>query len=69
MKCVKCGFVQSDCFQIPTPSGWLCQDCGRNRISELESALREFCQRVERGEIRSERTYRKFKELLGGSIQ
>ena len=34
----------------------------------LESALREFCTRVERGEIRSEKTYMKFKALLEDKV-
>jgi hypothetical protein len=35
------------------------------RIKVLEEALLEFCERVERGEVRSRRTYRKFNQLLG----
>lgn len=69
MKCVKCGFVQSDRFQLPTPTGWLCQDCAHKRINLLESALRHFCTRVESGEIKSAKTYRKFKELLGEPVK
>jgi len=45
------------------PYGVLCNDAA-NRITLLESALREFCSRVERGEIRSVQTYNKFKQLL-----
>ena len=40
---------------------------GENKV--LSSALREFCERVERGEIKSVRTYKKFKELLGEPIE
>lgn len=45
------------------PYGVLCNDAA-NRILALESALREFCSRVEHGEIRSVNTYKKFKQLL-----
>ncbi len=34
------------------------------RIEELESAMWEFCNRCDRGEIRSTYTYKRFKELL-----
>lgn len=33
---------------------------------ELKSGMQEFVDRVDRGEVRSKRTYAKFKELLGG---
>lgn len=33
-------------------------------ILELRSAIREFCDRVESGEVRSSYTYGKFKQLL-----
>jgi len=44
----------------------LCQDHKRiaKENMELRIALREFCERVERGEVRSVRTYNKFKQLL-----
>lgn len=52
---------------------WLCPTCAcfalTDTINTYRSALREFCQRVERGEIRSVNTYKKFKELLGEPIQ
>ena len=35
------------------------------RIKELEGYLSWFCERVEKGEVRSIRTYAKFKEVLG----
>jgi hypothetical protein len=35
-----------------------------DRIEQLEAALREFCDRVDRGEVRSVKTYAKFKALL-----
>lgn len=31
---------------------------------EIRAAMREFCDRVDKGEVRSKRTYAKFKELL-----
>ena len=34
------------------------------RIEQLEDALREFCDRVDRGEVRSVKTYARFKKLL-----
>lgn len=34
------------------------------RIAQLEAALREFCDRVDRGEVKSVTTYAKFKALL-----
>ena len=34
------------------------------RIQELEDALRWFCSRVEAGEVRSKRTYERFRKLL-----
>lgn len=34
------------------------------RLREIESAAREFCERCERGEIRSSRTYRRFRAAL-----
>ena len=37
----------------------------RDEIERLRAAMTEFCERVERGEIRSRRTYAKFNELLG----
>lgn len=36
------------------------------RLRALESAAREFCERCERGEIRSEQTYRRFRAALDG---
>ncbi len=35
------------------------------KIREMSAAMNEFCDRVEAGEIRSRRTYGKFKEILG----
>jgi hypothetical protein len=35
------------------------------RINDLGEAMREFCKRVEAGEVQSVRTYAKFKALLG----
>lgn len=68
IRCHKCGTNRPGVWGVDK-SGWLCAPCWAisrgERINLLESALREFCQRVERGEIRSVRTYRKFKELLG----
>ena len=55
------------CHHQNIPYGNLCNDAA-NRIILLESALRNFCQRVERGEIKSARTYKKFKELLGEAM-
>lgn len=34
------------------------------RVLQLEQAIAEFVQRVENGEIRSSRTYKRFKEIL-----
>jgi hypothetical protein len=36
---------------------------------ELRAAMREFVERVDRGEVRSTRTYAKFKALLGEEVQ
>ena len=54
-------FTHKSAFRSP--------ECFKSEILHLKNALREFCQRVERGEIKSERTYRKFKELLGEPIK
>lgn len=35
------------------------------RIEQLESAMRTFVERCEKGEILSKKTYAQFKELLG----
>lgn len=34
------------------------------RIKELKEAMQEFVNRVDKGEVRSVKTYTKFKELL-----
>jgi hypothetical protein len=39
-------------------------DEAADRIAQLEAALREFCDRVDRGEVKSVTTYAKFKALL-----
>jgi len=36
----------------------------RNRIEELEKAMQWFVDRCDKGEVRSKRTYARFKELL-----
>lgn len=36
-----------------------------NTLEELRAAMQEFVDRVDKGEVRSKRTYAKFKELLG----
>ena len=36
----------------------------RERVKELESLMREFVDRVDRGEVRSKKTYAKFKGAL-----
>lgn len=36
----------------------------RERIAELESLMQEFVDRVDRGEVRSKRTYQAFKKAL-----
>jgi hypothetical protein len=33
-------------------------------VAELKLAMQEFCDRVDRGEARSRKTYARFKELL-----
>jgi hypothetical protein len=38
---------------------------GLRILRDTQTAITEFCERVERGEIRSKRTYAKFCELLG----
>lgn len=72
MKCAKCGTEEGNTWGLDANNQWQCACCSMiargERINLLESALREFCQRVERGEIKSVRTYRKFKELLGETI-
>ena len=35
-----------------------------DRVKELEDSMRNFCSRVDRGEVRSKRTYAEFQELL-----
>lgn len=35
------------------------------RVTALEEAMGEFCDRVEKGEVRSRYTYEKFCQLLG----
>lgn len=39
----------------------------QERCGSLEAAMQEFVDRVDRGEVRSRKTYAKFKELLEGS--
>jgi hypothetical protein len=34
------------------------------KIDEMADAMREFCERVEKGEVRSVKTYNKFKAIL-----
>lgn len=67
MICNKCGTTEGGTWGMDN-GGWLCSACSMTqrglRIIELESALREFCSRVEHGEIRSVDTYKKFKQLL-----
>lgn len=36
----------------------------RERVKELEALMQEFVDRVDRGEVRSKKTYAKFKEVL-----
>lgn len=36
----------------------------RERVKELEELMQEFVDRVDRGEVRSKKTYAKFKEAL-----
>lgn len=38
-------------------------------IRVMRSAMDEFCDRVERGEIRSKRTYQKFCTILGRNLR
>lgn len=38
------------------------------RIQVLEGLMQEFCDRVDRGEVRSTSTYAKFKEALSSSL-
>lgn len=55
--------------ELPNPWAWARQLEAEN--SRLVEAMREFCDRTERGEVRSKYTYAKFKALLtslqGGS--
>lgn len=37
-----------------------------NTVDECRAAMQEFCDRVDKGEVRSKYTYAKFKEILGG---
>jgi len=56
----------------------VCDNCGCNhrelinpiftRVKELEDLLRWFCERVENGEVRSHRTYEKFKQALSPRV-
>jgi hypothetical protein len=39
----------------------------RQQLAERDAVLREFCERVERGEVRSKSTYAKFKALLSSA--
>ena len=68
MKCVECGTEDGSHWGVSSQNQWQCSGCAMVergiRINLLESALREFCDRVDRGEIRSVRTYNKFKQLL-----
>lgn len=40
------------------------RDALRERVKELEALMREFVDRVDKGEVRSVKTYAKFKEAL-----
>lgn len=37
-----------------------------SKLRAMRDAMQEFCDRVDKGEVRSKRTYAKFKELLEG---
>jgi hypothetical protein len=39
--------------------------CGQ-RMEEMRAAMQEFIDRVDKGEVRSKRTYAKFKKILQG---
>jgi hypothetical protein len=34
------------------------------KINKMKEAMRWFCERVEKGEVRSKRTYARFKQIL-----
>lgn len=40
-----------------------------SKAPEMLEAMQEFCHRVDRGEVRSKRTYAKFKELIKSATQ
>ncbi len=44
---------------------WNRQEVRRQASRDLIEAAKEFCARVEKGEIYSKKTYAKFKEILG----
>lgn len=44
-------------------ANWTCQK-SVSRIKELEEAIQEFVDRVDRKEVKSKKTYAKFKQLL-----
>lgn len=76
---IKLDVLMSVCKQCgnrypSAPTGYLhkCGQChGGMCVPEPDkaelafAAMREFCDRVDKGEIRSKRTYAKFKEILG----
>lgn len=73
MKCIKCNYEHDPKGKFESVFYMFdnqphCRSCTIPvlglRIQSLESALREFCDRCERGEIKSVRTYNKFKQLL-----
>lgn len=45
------------------PPGHLHEDVA-NKFEEMHDAMNEFCDRVEVGEVRSRKTYAKFKAIL-----
>lgn len=49
---------------VPLAHPKICDEAA-DRIDYLEAAMGEFCDRVERGEVRSRRTYARYCDLLG----
>lgn len=43
--------------------------CPLCQVLEMREAMQEFVDRVDKGEVRSRRTYAKFKKILGSKVE
>lgn len=54
---------QRNGYEVGYCEALLAEDNQKRRMRE---AMQEFCNRVDKGEVRSKRTYAKFKDILNG---